>query len=249
MIHSSTEPAPPPVHLGDCCRVSNYADWVLFLSVRKVIVPQDQLWQLALGWLVPWPVPWPERLSRRSMALVMMLPRGSDRLVQLRWGCPIPGSAQAVTKTDGFLANVRFVVGNGPLLQVLKDLPRSATLPYVLCSPSFFSPPEKEEDSHSYQNVIIEVSHSSDLGRCVAVVVHACCTKVSGSAERDGDLLSRRKNPSFTGLALLTSSVPAELGYRGCCMHRADLEHFPFLQENAHGDTFPAESSPPSWSL
>ncbi|XP_049657968.1 linker for activation of T-cells family member 2 isoform X1 [Accipiter gentilis] len=122
-------------------------------------------------------------------------------------------------------------------------------LDYYNCARFFTPPDEKEEDSHSYQNVIIEVSHSSDLGRCVAVVVHACCTKVSGSAERDGDLLSRRKNPSFTGLALLTSSVPAELGYRGCCMHRADLEHFPFLQENAHGDTFLAESSPPSWSL
>lgn len=61
-------------------------------------------------------------------------------------------------------------------------------------SPSFFLP-EKEEDSHSYQNITIGVSHGSDPGRCVAVMVCVCRTKVSGSTERDGDLLSQGENP------------------------------------------------------
>ncbi|XP_049657969.1 linker for activation of T-cells family member 2 isoform X2 [Accipiter gentilis] len=36
-------------------------------------------------------------------------------------------------------------------------------LDYYNCARFFTPPDEKEEDSHSYQNVIIEVSHSSDL--------------------------------------------------------------------------------------
>ncbi|XP_010571792.1 linker for activation of T-cells family member 2 [Haliaeetus albicilla] len=36
-------------------------------------------------------------------------------------------------------------------------------LDYYNCARFFTPPNEKEEDSHSYQNVIIEVSHSSDL--------------------------------------------------------------------------------------
>jgi len=48
--------SPPPVHLRSCCRAHNYAYGarnyaygVLFLYVRKVTVPQDQLWWLH-GW-------------------------------------------------------------------------------------------------------------------------------------------------------------------------------------------------------
>lgn len=85
------------------------------------------------------------------------------------------GMPQAVTKTDGVLADVCFSVGNSPLLQVLRDLHLLFLLPFV---PSlFFSPPEKEEDSHSYQNIIIGASQGSDLGRC------CCCgSRVSHKA-------------------------------------------------------------------
>ncbi|XP_061211469.1 linker for activation of T-cells family member 2 isoform X1 [Neopsephotus bourkii] len=61
-------------------------------------------------------------------------------------------------------------------------------------SATLFTPPnEKEEDSHSYQNIIIGASQGSDLGKC------CCCgSRVShtpGSAEREGDLLSSGNPP------------------------------------------------------
>ncbi|XP_035756552.1 linker for activation of T-cells family member 2 isoform X1 [Egretta garzetta] len=115
------------------------------------------------------------------------------------------------------------------------------SLDYYNCARFFTPPNEKDEDSHSYQNVIIGVSHGSDPGRCVAVTAHVCCTKVSGSAERDGNWLGQGKPP-----CLQAQLFPSALCWqsRGCHRHRADLEHFPFLQENAQGDALPAKSSP-----
>lgn len=112
--------AGPPVRLRGCCRASNHAYWLLFLFVRKVTVP------LALHPRVaPWVVPWLERLGQRSMASVTALPWGSDGPVRLRWGCPIPGSAQAVTENNDFFRSCAFFCGK----QVLRDLPRSPMVP------------------------------------------------------------------------------------------------------------------------
>lgn len=59
---------------------------------------------------------------------------------------------------------------------------------------------------------------------------------VTQSAERDGDLLSQEK-PACSQLSSSYRLCATELERRGGCTHRAGLEHFPFVQENARGGT------------
>ena len=102
-------------------------------------------------------------------------------------------------------------------------------------SPPFFSLPEKEEDSHSYQNVIIGVSHGSDPGRCVTVVVRACRTKVSGSTDRYGDLLSRGENPLVRRLSSSYQLRAGGAGVQG------------LLQAQSRPGAFPPSAGKRTW--
>lgn len=65
-------------------------------------------------------------------------------------------------------------------------------------------------------------------------------------AQRGMVTCSAKGKPLVYRLSSSFSSMLAEPGRRGCCRHRADLQHFPFLQENAHGDTLLHENSPRS---